>query len=111
RTRTSDATVVRTARKLGYSGLPQLKREVGQALSSATVHPAERLSRRIAALGSDISAMRRRIFSDAIESLELTQNALDDGQVQEAVGALAHASSIFVYGYGGSELGARHLAR
>lgn len=111
RTRTSDATVVRTARKLGYSGLPQLKREAGNGLSSAAVHPKERLSRRLAALGSDLGAMRRQIFADAIESLELSQNAVDDAQLQAAVGALAHADSIFVYGYGGSELGARHLAR
>jgi DNA-binding MurR/RpiR family transcriptional regulator len=111
RTRTSDATVVRTARKLGYAGLPQLKREAGQGLSAAAMHPTERLSQRLAALGSDLGNVRQQIFADAIESLELTQNAVDDGQLQAAVGALAQATSIFVYGYGGSELGARHLAR
>lgn len=109
-TRTSDATVVRTARKLGYSGLPELKREAGVGLASAE-HPRERLSQQLTALGSDIGSARDRIFADGIESLELTRSAVDDSQLQAAVGALAHAQTIFAFGYGGSELGARHLAR
>lgn len=110
-TRTSDATVVRTARKLGYSGLPQLKREAGSGLGEAATHPKERLSRRLSALGSDLGTMRQQIFADAIESLELTRGAVDDAELQAAVGALAHADTIFAFGYGGSELGALHLAR
>lgn len=109
-TRTSDATVVRTARKLGYSGLPELKRKAGSGLASAE-HPRDRLSQQLTALGSDIGSARERIFADGIESLELTREAVDDDQLQAAVGALAHAQTIFAFGYGGSELGARHLAR
>ena len=109
-TRTSDATVVRTARKLGYTGLPQLKREAGNGLG-AVAHPKERLSQRIAALGSDIGSIREQVIADAIESLELTRESVDDAALQAAVGALAHASTIFTFGYGGSEHGARHLAR
>lgn len=109
-TRTSDATVVRTARKLGYTGLPELKREAGNRLG-AGAHPKERLSQRLAALGSDIGSIRAQISADAIESLELTREAVDDAELQAAVGALAHADTIFTFGYGGSELGARHLAR
>lgn len=109
-TRTSDATVVRTARKLGYTGLPELKRQAGNGLNP-TAHPKERLSQRLSALGSDLGAMREQIFADAVESLELTREAVDDAELQEAVAAMAHAETIFVYGYGGSELGARHLAR
>ena len=109
-TRTSDATVVRTARKLGYTGLPQLKREAGNGLG-ASAHPKERLSQRIAALGSDIGSIRERIVADAIESIELTREAVDDMDLQSAVGALARADTIFTFGYGGSEHGARHLAR
>lgn len=110
-TRTSDATVVRTARKLGYTGLPQLKREAGSGLGEASAHPKERLSRRLSALGSDLGAVREQIFADAVESLELTREAIDDTELQNAVGAMAHADTIFVFGYGGSEHGARHLAR
>ncbi|UPK73879.1 MurR/RpiR family transcriptional regulator [Nocardioidaceae bacterium SCSIO 66511] len=109
-TRTSDATVVRTARKLGYTGLPELKREAGNGLGAAA-HPKERLSQRIAALGSDIGSIRQQIVADAIESLELTRDAVDDADLQTAVGALAHADTIFTFGYGGSEHGASHLAR
>ena len=110
-TRTSDATVVRTARKLGYTGLPQLKREAGSGLGEAAEHPKERLSRRLSALGSDLGTVREQIFADAIESLELTRESVDDSELQNAVGALAHADAIFIFGYGGSEHGARHLAR
>lgn len=109
-TKTSDATVIRTARKLGYTGLPQLKREAANTLGTNT-DPKDQLSKKLAALGSDIGSMRRQIFADAAESMELSENALDDAELQRAVGAIAHAGSILVYGYGGSELGARHLAR
>jgi DNA-binding MurR/RpiR family transcriptional regulator len=109
-TRTSDATVVRTARKLGYTGLPQLKREAGNTLGT-NADPKDQLSKKLAALGSDLGSMRRQIFADAAESLELSENALDDAELQRAIGALARAETIFAFGYGGSELGARHLAR
>lgn len=109
-TKTSDATVVRAARRLGYTGLPHLKREAGQHLAT-TVAPQESLSRRLAALGPDLSASATRIFADAAEGLEMTLASLDIEALQRAIKVLTHARSSFVYGYGSSELPAQHLAR
>ncbi|QUH03886.1 MurR/RpiR family transcriptional regulator [Saccharopolyspora erythraea] len=108
-TGTSDATVVRTARKLGYSGLPALKREVGGALVN-TVAPATRLEQRLAAIGPDLERAVSTVFTEAREDLENTQAALDVDDVREAVSLLAHAREVMAFGVGGSELGARHLA-
>lgn len=108
--RSSDATVVRTAQKLGYAGLPGLKREVGAVLS-ASQHPAERLSRQLSALGEDIDRLRATVFDDAVEALQLTMGSLSDEALQRAISALAQARDIHAFGYGNSEAGARHLAR
>ncbi len=42
----SDMTVVRTARSLGFTGWPELRRALGSQLA-LTVHPAKRLSTRL----------------------------------------------------------------
>src|SRR3979411_1059425 len=47
---TSDATVVRTVQSLGYAGLPELKRELVNALKSRAT-PALRLGRSLAQIG------------------------------------------------------------
>ncbi|SDZ35215.1 transcriptional regulator, RpiR family [Saccharopolyspora shandongensis] len=108
-TGTSDATVVRTARKLGYSGLPELKREAGRALVT-TVAPATRLEQRLASIGPDLERAMATVFTEARDELENTLAALKLEDVRTAVSLLSHAREVMAFGVGGSELGARHLA-
>jgi DNA-binding MurR/RpiR family transcriptional regulator len=108
-TGTSDATVVRTARRLGFSGLPELKRVAGRAMVQSTA-PAARLERQLANIGPDLRHAANTVFTEVHEELEETRAALDLDTVQEAVSLLAKAREVVAYGVGGSELGARHLA-
>ena len=109
-TGTSDATVVRTARKLGYSGLPELKRAVGESLVPRPTDK-EIVTRRLANLPSDVTALVERIVSDAQESLELTARAANAASLQAAFELLARAETVIGFGYGGTEVAARHLVR
>jgi DNA-binding MurR/RpiR family transcriptional regulator len=109
-TGTSDATVVRTARRLGYSGLPELKRAVGESLVPRPTD-SEIVTRRLANLPGDVTELVGRIVSDAQESLELTAHAADAGPLQAAFELLARADTVVGFGYGGTELPARHLVR
>jgi len=109
-TGTSDATVVRTARKLGYSGLPELKRAVGESLVPRP-SAGEIVTRRLANLPSDVMDLVQRIVTDAQESLELTAHAAEAEPMQAAFELLARADSVIGFGYGGTEVAARHLVR
>ena len=108
--KSGDATVVRTARKLGYSGLPELKRAVGESLVPQPT-ASEVVTRRLANLPADVDELVQRIASDAQESLELTARASNADLLPAAFELLARADSVVCFGYGGTELPARHLTR
>lgn len=105
---TSDASVIRMSRRLGYSGLPGLKREAGAALTRESA-PRSRLERRIAELGPDLGAALTGVITDARERLDETELSQDPEQLSAAVGLISKAGEVIAYGVGGSELAARHL--
>lgn len=106
---TSNATVVRALQRLGYAGLPALKRELANDFTSA-VAPEVRLKRRIAHVGGTwtpsgpTSSTRPR--SASTRPMRLT----GPDSLKRAVAALAEAREVFAYGVAASEPGARHLA-
>ena len=106
---TSDASVIRMSRRLGYSGLPGLKREAGAALTRES-DPRSRLERRIAELGPDLNAALTGVIADARERLDETELSQDMAQLGAAVALISKASEVVSYGVGGSELAARHLS-
>ena len=106
---TSDATVVRMVRRLGYSGLPDLKRAVGEALTHGSP-PDQRLQQRISAVGADIGTTAAKIFGEAEERIDQTREGTDVDALGHAVRMLAQAPGVVAYGFGASELAARHLA-
>jgi DNA-binding MurR/RpiR family transcriptional regulator len=110
RTGTSDATVIRTARALGYSGLPELRHSVGAALASLT-RPSAMLHQRIATMSHEPAALLDRLFSDAAEVLAETRRCLDPGAFQAAAALLASARECLTFGVGLSETVAEYLAR
>src|SRR5438552_11195618 len=59
---TSDATVVRTAQRLGYAGLPELKRELLDTLRTRAT-PALRLGRRLEQLGGEPAAILDHVMT------------------------------------------------
>jgi DNA-binding MurR/RpiR family transcriptional regulator len=105
---TSNATVVRALQRLGYAGLPALKRELAADFTSATA-PEERLKQRIAHVGHDLEQIKDRVFDEAAERLEQCRRLLETDVLKQAVQALADAREVLAYGVGASELAARHL--
>lgn len=108
-TQTSDATVVRAVKALGYSGLPELKRAVGQRVVGDT-NPAARLRSRIEQAAGDTTALLDHILAESVERLTETRRLLDEADFEAAVDLIAGADEVLGYGLGPSELPMTYLA-
>jgi DNA-binding MurR/RpiR family transcriptional regulator len=107
-TDTSDATVVRTAKTLGYSGLPELKRAVGQEVGMAT-KPSVQLRRRIEQSGTDTATLLDHVFTEAAERMTETRRLIDEKDFVTAVDALVEAREVVGYGVGPSGVAVNFL--
>src|SRR5690606_1514691 len=88
RTRTSDATVIRTAKALGYSGLPELKLELGAELMDTT-HPSRRLAMRLSAASeSSADGLVTTMADEAVDRIRETQRLFDAGELVRALDAI-----------------------
>ncbi len=97
RTDTSEATIIRFARRLGYSGYAALKIALALDLhASAPPLPGE--------LSPDdaITTIKAKVINAGVESLRDTAQLLDDAALTRAVDALVGARRIEVYGVGSS---------
>jgi DNA-binding MurR/RpiR family transcriptional regulator len=106
---TSDATVVRTAKALGYSGLTELKQLVGQEMIKAP-KPSERLYNRIEEVGPEASSLLGQLFRETYERLAETERQLSDADFVRALDILAGARRTLCFGLGPSEGNAHYLA-
>ena len=102
-TNTSDATVVRTAKSLGFGGLLDLRR----ALASEVVVETNAVRNFHGRQGESAVA---QVFAEAIERLSVTSRLVDEQQFAAAVDLLAGAREVLGFGLGGSGLLARYLA-
>lgn len=93
---TSDATVVRTAKALGYTGLPALKRELADALR-ARATPAVRLGRSLEDVGGDALGY---VLELEIELLEDAGRRIEPAGFERAVELLHGAERVLAYGIG-----------
>jgi DNA-binding MurR/RpiR family transcriptional regulator len=111
---TSDATVVRTAKALGYSGLIELKYVVGQQVMNQQVmngaKPITRLRNRIEEVGPDTSSLVEQLFLEAHERLVETERRLTETNLEQALDVLDHAAHILCFGLGPSESNAEYMA-
>ncbi|TCL71268.1 MurR/RpiR family transcriptional regulator [Rhizobium sp. BK251] len=108
-TGTSDATVIRTARRLGFSGLPELKRFCSRPMAKS-VPTTERLSQRLRATGDDLTTIASQMFTTAHEVLNSTQETLETDSVNHAISLLERADTVWCLGMGRSEVEARHCS-
>lgn len=106
---TSNATVVRALQRLGYAGLPALKRELASGFTSA-VAPEVRLKQRIAHVGRDLDGIWGEVIDEARDRIEQTRRLTEPEVLRAAVTALADAGEIHCFGIAASEPAARHLA-
>lgn len=109
--RTSDATVVRTARSLGYSGLGDLKQSIGRTVTTKT-HPAARLEWRLQAAQQEAERdLLAQVSMDAIERIESTLTSVPADTLDRFVEHLERANCVFTFGTGVSSTVAEYAAK
>jgi DNA-binding MurR/RpiR family transcriptional regulator len=91
-TRAGAATVVRTAQRLGYRGLPELKREMRANLSER-IRPAQRLARSLGEIGPDESVLEH-VLAFQIEQLTEAIATLRGADFDRAIRLLRDATRI-----------------
>src|ERR1700676_4854912 len=72
---TSDATVVRATKTLGFSGLDDLRRTLAGELRNS-LSPAERLTRTLGEVGDDLSAAFETTLDIHLRSLESLRSSI-----------------------------------
>jgi len=105
---TSDATVVRTVRTLGYSGLDELRRALADELRN-TLSPAERLTRTLGEVGGSLAAAFDLTLDIHLGSLESLRRTIPPELFEEAVDGIAGARRTVVFGLGPSNSIANYL--
>ncbi|MFE7761150.1 MurR/RpiR family transcriptional regulator [Streptomyces sp. NPDC057438] len=109
-TGTSEATVVRTARLLGYPGY----RDLRLALAGLAAHQQSGRAPSVTAdiaVDDPLSDVVAKLAYDEQQTLADTAAGLDMAQLGAAVGALAGARRIDIYGVGASGLVAQDLTQ
>jgi DNA-binding MurR/RpiR family transcriptional regulator len=106
---TSDATVVRTVQSLGYSGLPELKRELVSALKSRAT-PTLRLGRSLDQIGDNPEAALEYALQMQLELLEEARRTLRPDAFVQVVDTIRAAQRTHVVGIGPTGSMARYLA-
>lgn len=106
---TSDATVIRTARRLGFSGLPELKRVCSRTMAK-TIPTSDRLEQRFRGTGSELPKVAQQMFATAREVLTSTEEQFDEQMLSVAVSLLEGADTVWCLGMGTAEIEARHCA-
>lgn len=106
-TQTSDATVVRTAKSLGYNGLLDLRRSLATEVVVETSpirnfhdHQAGRRQKSVVA----------KVFTEAADRLTATWRLIDEDEFAAAVDLLEQAREVLSFGLGASGLLARYLS-
>lgn len=105
---TSDATVVRTARTLGYSGLDELRRALAEELRN-TLSPADRLTRTLGEVGGSLTTAFDLTLDIHLRSLESLRRTITPELFAGAVDRIAGARRTVVFGLGPSSSIANYL--
>jgi len=105
---TSDATIVRATRALGFAGLDDLRRTLADELRSS-LSPAERLTRTLGEVGGSLSAAFEVTLDIHLRSLESLRRAITPELFEKAVDGIAGAPRILVFGIGPSSAIAHYL--
>jgi len=105
---TSDATVVRATKALGFSGLEDLRRTLASELRTS-LSPAERLTRTLGEVGSSLSAAFEMTLDIHLRSLESLRRTITPELFEKAVGGIAAAGRVVVFGIGPSSTIACYL--
>lgn len=98
---TSDATVVRTARTLGFAGMEELRRTLARELRE-DLSPASRLARTLSEVDDDPGSAFDVTLNIHQKSLESLRRDITPGQFRSAVQSITGARRVFIFGIGPS---------
>lgn len=98
---TSDATVVRAAQSLGYSGLQELKREFAQALRTRVTSPLS-LGRRLAEVEAAPQTVLDHVLTSQMELLAEARRTVRPAAFARALDLLGGAARVLAFGTGPS---------
>jgi DNA-binding MurR/RpiR family transcriptional regulator len=104
---TSDATVIRTAKALGFGNLEGLRRAVADGID--TITPAARVSRTIEETGGDLRKALQSTLATQMQSVASLRDHLSDETFGFVVRAIAEAREVAVFGIGPSASIATYL--
>jgi len=96
---TSDATVIRAAQSLGYSGLADVKTELREALRTRAT-PTLRLGRSLEDLGDDPKSVLDHVLATEMQLLQDARETLRTEDFEKALDLLARATRVVAQGLG-----------
>ena len=106
---TSDATVVRTTRALGYAGMEAMRRDLAAELR-ASLAPASRMARTLGDTGADPKSAFDLTIATHQHALETLRREISPALFKAAVDRLAAARRVMVFGIGPSAAIVQYLA-
>jgi DNA-binding MurR/RpiR family transcriptional regulator len=95
----SDATVIRAVQSLGYTGLPDLKSELREALRTRAT-PTLRLGRSIEELGDDPAVVLEHILATEMQLLHDARETLRPADFARALKLIGSAQRVVIQGLG-----------
>lgn len=106
---TSDATVIRTARTLGFDGMEDLRRRIAEEVRRR-LSPADRLTATLGQVGGDLGRALDVTLDIQAEALERLRRDLTPTLFSAAVTLLADAPQVVAFGVGPSSCIADYMA-
>jgi DNA-binding MurR/RpiR family transcriptional regulator len=108
RARTSDATVVRATKALGFAGMEALRRSLAAELRN-NLSPADRVVRTLGEIGHDLDAAFDDTLAVHIQALESLRRDISAADFRTAVRSLVEARRVRVFGIGPSSAMANYF--
>lgn len=105
----SDATVVRTAKALGFSGLEDMRRTLARDIRDG-ISPASRMARTICEVGDDLGSALQLTLDINQSSLEELRRDITPELFENVVGEIMNARRITIFGIGPSSAMAQYLS-
>lgn len=106
---TSDATVIRAVRALGYDGLNDLKRELQTTFGQGQT-AADNMARTLSGIGDTQDEAIESVFRDHQAAIDVLASSDMRSQLGAAARMLSHAQRVGVFGLGPSSHVAKYFA-
>lgn len=106
---TSDATVVRTAKALGYAGMEALRRDLATDLRR-DLSPAARLTRTLETVNDSLQSAFDLTLDIHVAALENLRRDVPSALFAETIERMTAATRLFIFGIGPSSAMADYLA-